>query len=42
MGDGLIEILKIFKGFDNIHADYYFIVDQSNVKTMQNSFKIIG
>ena len=37
----LIEVFKIFKGFDNINVDDYFTVDRSNV-TRNNRCKIVG
>ena len=38
----LIEVFKIFKGFDNINAEDYFTVDRSNITRKRNSFKIVG
>ncbi len=37
----LIEVYKIFKGFDNINVNAYFTIDRSNV-TRNNGFKIVG
>ena len=42
MRGDLIEVFKIFKGFDNINAEDYFTVDRSNITRKRNSFKIIG
>ncbi len=41
MRGDLIEVLKIFKGFDNISAEDYFTVDRSNTRR-HNSFKVIS
>ena len=37
----LIEVFKIFKGFDNINVNDYLTVDRSNL-TRNNGYKIIG
>ena len=37
----LIEVFKIFKGFDNINVNDYFTLDRSNV-TRNNGCKIVG
>ena len=42
MRGDLIEVFRIFKGFDNINADDYFQVNRSNRTRSNNSFKIIG
>ena len=42
MRGDLIEVFKIFKGFDNINAEDYLTVDRSNITRRRNSFKIIG
>ena len=42
MRGDLIEVFKIFKGFDNIRAEDYFAIDQTNLTRRHNSFKIIG
>ncbi len=36
----LIEVYKIFKGFDNIDVNDYFTIDRSNVNR-NNGFKIV-
>ena len=41
MWGDVIEMFKIYKGFDNINAEEYFTVDRSNITRKQNSFKII-
>ncbi len=41
MRGDLIEVYKIFRGFDNINVSDYFTIDRSNV-TRSNGFKIIG
>ena len=41
MRGDLIEVYKIFKGYDNINVNDYFTIDRSNV-TRNNGFKIIG
>jgi len=42
MRGDLIEVFKIFKGFDNINAKDYLTVDRSNISRRRNSFKITG
>ena len=42
MRGDLIEVFKIFKGFDNIRAEDYFAIDQTNLTRRHNSFKVIG
>jgi hypothetical protein len=42
MRGDLIEVFKIFKGFDNINAEDYFTIDHSNRTRKRNSFKILG
>ena len=42
MRGDLIEVYKIFKGFDNLNVDNYFSLDRSNVTRRQNNFKIAG
>ena len=42
MRGDLIEVFKIFKGFDNINAQDYFTIDHSNRTRRRNNFKIIG
>ncbi len=42
MRGDLIEVFKIFKGFDNINAEDYFTVDRLNITRRRNSFNIIG
>ena len=37
----LIEVYKIFRGFDNINVNDYFTIDRSN-STRNNGFKIVG
>ena len=41
MRGDLIEVFKIFKGFDNIDAGNYFTLDQSNTRR-RHDFKVIG
>ena len=41
MRGDLIEVFKIFKGFDNIDAENYFTLDQSNTRR-RHDFKVIG
>ena len=42
MRGDLIEVFKIFKGFDNINPENYFTVNQTHVTRRQNNFKIVG
>ena len=42
MRGDLIEMFKIFKGFDNVNAEDYVTVDRSSTTRRHNSFKIIG
>ena len=42
MRGDLIEVYKMFKGFDNLNVNQYFSLDRSNLTRRQNSFKIIG
>ena len=42
MRGDLIEVYKIFKGFDNLNVENYFSLDRSNVTRRQNNFKIVG
>ena len=41
MRGDLIEVYKIFKGFDNINVNDYFTIDRTSV-TRNNGFKIVG
>ena len=41
MRGDLIEVFKIFKGFDNINAEHYFVLDRSNTRR-RHDFKVIG
>ncbi len=42
MRGDLIEVFKIFKGFDSVNAEDYFTIDHSNKTRKRNNFKIIG
>ena len=42
MWGDLIWVFEIFKWFNNIGAEGYFSVDQSNITRRRNSFKIIS